>query len=77
MQIGVVYPQTELGRSIEDFGAEFAALSCGAESLAADSNSWQSAGGTHFALATMGFGLNSVESHIDYIASAASALGLA
>jgi hypothetical protein len=33
-------------------------------------------GGSHLSIATMGFGLDSVDAHIAYIASAASALRL-
>ena len=60
-----------LGRSTEQFGAEYVSLSHGAENLAAESEAWQAAGGTHFSIATMGFGLDSIEAHCDYIASAA------
>ena len=60
-----------LGRSTAQFGAEYVSLSHGAENLAAESEAWQAAGGTHFSIATMGFGLDSIEAHCDYIASAA------
>jgi len=65
----------ELGRTLQTFGAEYVALSRGADNLATESETWRAAGGTHFAISTMGFGLESVAAHIDYIASMASALG--
>ena len=65
---------TDQGRLVDDFGAEYVALSQGADSLTAEVESWRAAGGTHLAIATMGFGLDSVEAHIDYIASLASVL---
>ena len=66
----------DFGRSVEGFGAEYVSLSQGVENLNADIEAWRAAGGTHVALATMGFGLDSVDAHLDYIASAASALSL-
>jgi len=64
------------GRSVEDFGAEYVALSQGVDDLCEDVETWRAVGGTHLSIATMGFGLDSVDAHIDYIASAASALRL-
>ncbi len=64
-----------LGRSVEDFGAEYVALSQGVDNLTTEIETWRAAGGTHLSIATMGFGLDSVDAHIDYIASAGSALG--
>ena len=42
--------------------------------MTAESEAWRAAGGTHFAISTMGFGLDSVEAHFDYLASMSSAL---
>ena len=64
------------GRSVEDFGAEYVALSQGVDNLTEDVEAWRGVGGTHLSIATMGFGLDSIDAHIDYIASAASALRL-
>jgi hypothetical protein len=65
---------TKLGRSDENFGGEYVALSQGVDNITAEIESWRAAGGTHVAIATMGFGLDSVDAHIDYIASMSSAL---
>lgn len=51
-------PLIELGRPPHDFGAEYVTLSQGADNLAAECDIWRAAGGTHFAIATMGFGLD-------------------
>jgi hypothetical protein len=59
----------ELGRSVEDFGAEYVALSRGVDNVTAEIDSWRAAGGTHVAIATTGFGLDSVDTHVDYLAS--------
>lgn len=63
-----------LDRSVEDFGAEYVALSRGVENLTTEVESWRAAGGTHIALSTMGFGLDSIDAHIDYLTSVKSAL---
>jgi probable F420-dependent oxidoreductase len=63
-----------LDRSVEDFGAEYVALSRGVENLTREVESWRAAGGTHIALSTMGFGLDSIDAHIDYLTSVKSAL---
>jgi probable F420-dependent oxidoreductase len=66
-----------LGRSVEEFGAEYVARPRGGPSdLAAEVEAWRLAGGTHLSVATMGLGLGSVDGHIDYLASVANALGL-
>ncbi len=65
---------SSLGRSVEDFGAEYVALSQGVDNLTAEAESWRAAGGTHLTIATMGFGLESVDAHIDYLAEVARAL---
>jgi probable F420-dependent oxidoreductase len=64
------------GRSVEDFGAEYVAFSQGVDEISEDVEAWRAVGGTHLSIATMGFGLDSVDAHIDYIALAASALRL-
>jgi probable F420-dependent oxidoreductase len=63
-----------LDRSVEDFGAEYVALSRGVENLTTEVESWRAAGGTHIALSTMGFGLDSIDAHIDYLTSVKSVL---
>lgn len=63
-----------LDRSVEDFGAEYVALSRGVENLNREVESWRAAGGTHIALSTMGFGLDSIDAHIDYLTSVRSVL---
>jgi len=66
-----------LGRSAEDFGADWVVLNRGdVGELKADIDSWREAGGTHVSVDTMGRGLDSVDRHIDYLASVASALSL-
>ena len=66
-----------LGRSVEDFGAEYVARPAGwPGDLAAEIDAWREAGGTHLSVVTMGLGLDSVDGHIDYLASVANALSL-
>jgi alkanesulfonate monooxygenase SsuD/methylene tetrahydromethanopterin reductase-like flavin-dependent oxidoreductase (luciferase family) len=65
-----------LGRSVEDFGADYVALSRGVGELTAEIGAWREAGGTHVSVVTMGLGLDSVDGHIDYLASVADALSL-
>ena len=66
------------GRSIEAFGGDYVKFpSRGAGDLVAEIEAWREAGGTHASLITMGLGLDSVDAHIDYLASVADALGLA
>jgi probable F420-dependent oxidoreductase len=66
-----------LGRSVEAFGADYVVLPQGAVGeLTAQIDAWRDAGGTHVTVATMGVGLDSVDRHIDYLASAAHALNL-
>ena len=67
----------ELGRPVEEFGAEYVVRVQGdPRELAGEIDAWREAGGTHFSVNTMGLGLDSVEGHIDHLASAAHALGL-
>jgi probable F420-dependent oxidoreductase len=66
-----------LGRPAEDFGADYVARprdSVG--DLTAKVHAWREAGGTHVSVVTMGLGLDSVNGHIDYLASVADALSL-
>jgi probable F420-dependent oxidoreductase len=69
----------ELGRSVDDFGAEYLAFSAGAGGvgdLTAQVDTWRAAGGTHASVVTIGLGLDSIDAQIDYLASVAAALGL-
>ena len=66
----------ELGRSVEEFGGDYVSLSRGVDDLAAATEAWRQAGGTHISVVTMGLGLDSVDGHIDYLASVADALSL-
>ena len=64
------------GRSAEDFGGEYVALSgSNIDELTAEIDGWRKAGGTHVSVATMGLGLDSVDAHIEFISSVADALG--
>ena len=66
-----------LGRSVEDFGREYVVLpQGGADGLKAEVDGWRRAGGSHVSVVTMGLGLGSVDSHIDYLASVAEVLSL-
>jgi probable F420-dependent oxidoreductase len=67
----------DLGRSVEDFGGDYVALS-GADvgQLNREIDAWREAGGTHVTVVTMGLGLDSVGSHIDYLAALADTLNL-
>ncbi len=44
--------------------------------VATEIDAWREAGGTHVSVVTMGLGLDSVDGHIDYLASVADALSL-
>jgi alkanesulfonate monooxygenase SsuD/methylene tetrahydromethanopterin reductase-like flavin-dependent oxidoreductase (luciferase family) len=65
-----------LGRSVEDFGADYVSLSRGVGDLTAEIDAWREAGGTHVSVVTMGLGLDFVDGHIGYLASVADALSL-
>jgi probable F420-dependent oxidoreductase len=66
-----------LGRSLEDFGADWVALPQGGfGEVAADVDAWRRAGGTHISLVSMGLGFDSIDGHIEYLASVADALNL-
>jgi probable F420-dependent oxidoreductase len=68
---------SRLGRSAEDFGADYVALpGGGVGELTAEIDAWREAGGTHVSVVTMGLGLDSVDGHLDYLASVADALSL-
>jgi probable F420-dependent oxidoreductase len=65
------------GRSLDEFGAERVVRPHGAPGdLTAEIDAWREAGGTHLSVVTMGLGLDSVDSHIDYLASIAEVLSL-
>jgi probable F420-dependent oxidoreductase len=66
-----------IGRSVEDFGADWVVLRRdGLGDLTTEINAWRDAGGTHISVDTMGRGLDSVDGHIDYLASIAGGLHL-
>jgi probable F420-dependent oxidoreductase len=66
-----------LGKPVEDFGASYMARPKDSlDELVADVEAWREAGGTHVSLVTMGQDLDSAEGHVDYLASAADALGV-
>jgi probable F420-dependent oxidoreductase len=66
----------DLGRPVDDFGADYliAPGASGVADLPAQVDAWSEAGGTHVSVVTMGIGLDSIDAHIDYIASVAAAL---
>jgi probable F420-dependent oxidoreductase len=65
------------GRSTDDFGGDLVtAAPRGVHELPATVDAWRAAGGTHISVVTMGRGLDSIEAHLDYIASVADALGV-
>ncbi|HWF15598.1 MAG TPA: LLM class F420-dependent oxidoreductase [Acidimicrobiales bacterium] len=67
----------ELGRSVEDFGGEYVALSgANVGELTKEIDGWREAGGTDVTVVTMGLGLDTVGEHIDYLASLAKTLDL-
>jgi probable F420-dependent oxidoreductase len=66
-----------LGRSVEDFGADYVAVGpASAAHVTREISAWREAAGTHFSVVTMGLGLDSVDGHIDYLASVADARSL-
>lgn len=66
-----------LGRSVEEFGADYVVLPRGGVGdLTAEIDAWREAGGTHVSVATMGRGLDSADGHVDYLATVADALNL-
>jgi probable F420-dependent oxidoreductase len=61
-------------RTVEDFGAEWVVRpDGGVDRLAEDINTWREAGGTHVSVITMGLGLDSVDAHLECLASVAVA----
>jgi alkanesulfonate monooxygenase SsuD/methylene tetrahydromethanopterin reductase-like flavin-dependent oxidoreductase (luciferase family) len=64
------------GRSIEGFGAEYVIRpqNRDVEDIPAVIDAWRKAGGTHASVVTMGLGLTSADSHVDYLASVAAAV---
>jgi probable F420-dependent oxidoreductase len=66
------------GRAVDDFGGDDVVLnqSGDIERLAVEVDAWRNGGGTHVSIVTMRLGLESVDDHIDYLASVASTLGL-
>lgn len=68
---------SSLGRSAGDFGADYMVRHQGdVNDLTAKIDAWREAGGTHVSVITMGLGLDSAGSHLDYLASVADALSL-
>ena len=66
-----------LGRSVANFGGEYVTLSGGnLGELAREMEAWRLAGGTHATVVTMGLGLDSVDDHIDFVASVSEMLSL-
>jgi probable F420-dependent oxidoreductase len=66
-----------LGRSVENFGADLlVAAREDVGKLTARIDAWRQAGGTHVSVVTMGLGLDSVDGHLDRLASVADALSL-
>jgi probable F420-dependent oxidoreductase len=66
-----------LGRPAEDFGADYMVRASGdVGDLTAKIDAWREAGGSHVSVITMGLGLDSAGSHLDYLASVAEALSL-
>jgi probable F420-dependent oxidoreductase len=65
------------GRSVNDFGGEYVVRPRGGpDDLTAEMNAWREAGGTHLSVVTMGLGLDSIDAHIDRLASLSNALSL-
>jgi probable F420-dependent oxidoreductase len=66
-----------VSRSVDDFGGDYVVLpQRSLDDLTAEVGAWRDAGGTHVSVITMGLGLGSVDTHIDYLVSVADALGL-
>jgi probable F420-dependent oxidoreductase len=68
----------DLGRPVDDFGADYliAPGATGVADLPAQVDAWREAGGTHLSIVSMGLGFDSIDAHIDYIASVADAFSL-
>jgi probable F420-dependent oxidoreductase len=66
-----------LGRSVDSFGADCMVTSRrGVGALTSKIDAWRAAGGTHVSIVTMGLGFDSIDGHLDYLASVADALSL-
>ena len=65
----------EAGRSVDEFGGEWAVGGKDPAEVAAKIERWEAAGGTHASVVTMNIGLDSIEAHIDHIGRVAAALG--
>jgi probable F420-dependent oxidoreductase len=66
-----------LGRSVEEFGADWVLLKRDSVGdITAEIDAWREAGGTHLSVDTMGRDLDTVDGHIDYLATVADALSL-
>ena len=62
------------GRDMTNFGRELVRTRpTGIDDTVTDLHQWRELGGTHFAVASMDMGLDSVEAHIDYFAQAKEA----
>jgi probable F420-dependent oxidoreductase len=67
----------DLGRPVQDFGGDYVALSgANVGELTKEVDAWRQAGGSHVTVVTMGLGLDSVGSHIDYLTNLAGRLDL-
>jgi probable F420-dependent oxidoreductase len=64
------------GRSVDEFGGELVIRSRDVDQLAGDIDAWRNVGGSHVSVVTMGLGLSSIEAHLEYLASVATALRL-
>jgi len=59
----------ERGRTLDDFGLDYVALTLTTPAAAADAaRRWRDAGGTHFSAVSMGAGRDSIDAHIDFFA---------
>ena len=67
----------DLRGSVEGFAADYVALPRdGRADVESEVDAWRQAGGSHVSVVTMGLGLDSVDDHIDYLASVADAVSL-
>jgi probable F420-dependent oxidoreductase len=79
--MGAMQRVRELGaehsRDMSGFGHEFVALrSGGADDVAASAERWRVAGGTHYAVVSMGLGFDSIDAHLDFMRDVAMRLDL-
>ena len=66
------------GRLVDDFGGEYVVRPrAGIEGLKADVEMWRESGGTRMSVNTMDMHLDSVDAHLDFLATMAKGLGLA